>query len=269
MTKKQLTSYRNTSSALGVFKGQLGTQKFFTHSGSLWGFRCKYIGNLETGEGVVIMTNSENAERLIDEIILSVADVYEWKAIYINRKPISQKVIKPKDSLLNKFVGQYKFGPNIWTVIKKDSTLWYKYNMQNFWELHFTSDSTFFSMESIAFKTAYFDSTGNVLGFKKKYEEVCDDIKKIELVNLPEDTMKKYSGEYQDGNDRVKIFTKDKQLYLKVNSSERPMKFFNQSEFFMDVELGAVYSFNFDSKGKVIGYTGRTENLKQEASKIK
>jgi CubicO group peptidase (beta-lactamase class C family) len=269
MIKKQLTPYLNPSSALGVFKGQIGTNKFFTHSGSLWGFRCKYIGNLETGDGVVIMANSENAERLIEDIIVSVAEAYEWKTLYINRKAITQKIKKLPDSSLNKFIGQYKFGRNIWTITKKDSTLRYKYNMQNSWELHFTSDSTFFSMESVAYKRAYFDSNGNVMGFMKSYDHVSDSIQKIELANLTETVMKNYSGEYQDGNDRVKIFIKDRQLYLKVNSSERLMKFFNQSEFFMDAELGAVYSFNFDSKGKVVGYTGRTDRLEQEATKIK
>jgi CubicO group peptidase (beta-lactamase class C family) len=269
ITKKQLTPYQNPSSALGVFKGQLGTQKFFTHSGSLWGFRCKYIGNLETGEGIVIMTNSENAERLIDEIILSVSEAYEWKTVVLNRNAINQKVIEPPQSSLNKFIGQYKFKNNIWTIIKKDSALMYKHNMLNFWNLYFTSDTTFFSIESRAFKRAYFDSKGNVMGYIKSYDDVSDSLKKIEIIKLPETIMKNYIGEYKDGNDHVKIISKDDQLYLKVNSSERLMKFFNPTEFFMEEELGAIYSFDHDQEGKIIGYTGRTDTQEQTAIKTK
>jgi CubicO group peptidase (beta-lactamase class C family) len=129
-TRKQLTPYLDPFSGLGVFKGQLGTTKFFTHSGALSGFRCKYIANLKTGDGVVVMANSENADLIIDEIIASVALVYEWKGVYISGKGVAKGIKDLPESSLERYIGLYKSGTNLISITKTGSSLWYKYNMQ-------------------------------------------------------------------------------------------------------------------------------------------
>ncbi|KAA0993349.1 serine hydrolase [Dyadobacter aurulentus] len=50
----------------------------FIHGGSNEGFRCIYIAEATTGNGAVIMTNSDNDFTLIYDIVRSIAKVYNW-----------------------------------------------------------------------------------------------------------------------------------------------------------------------------------------------
>ena len=76
MTKLRLTPYIENV-GLGVFIGEKGSTKTFSHSGGNEGFRCYYYGSLEGGKGVVVMVNSDNGE-ILQELINSVALVYGW-----------------------------------------------------------------------------------------------------------------------------------------------------------------------------------------------
>jgi len=46
-------------------------------------FSCTAIGCRDNGEGVVIMTNSDNGSLIYEEIANSVATVYKWKDYYL------------------------------------------------------------------------------------------------------------------------------------------------------------------------------------------
>lgn len=50
----------------------------FGHGGANEGFRCELMAFAEGGNGVVVMTNSDNGGRLAHEIILSIAEGYGW-----------------------------------------------------------------------------------------------------------------------------------------------------------------------------------------------
>jgi len=104
MNKLRLTPYIDSSTALGVFIDTRGGQKYFGHSGQDEGFVARYWGSFEGGYGVVVMANTDDMS-IIDEIINSVAIVYQWKEFY---KPFM--VLKPQDissDLLNSYVGDY------------------------------------------------------------------------------------------------------------------------------------------------------------------
>ena len=65
-----------------------GDSLVFIHGGSNEGFRCIYIAEATTGNGAVIMTNSDNDFTLIYDIVRSIAKVYHWffyKSGKINR----------------------------------------------------------------------------------------------------------------------------------------------------------------------------------------
>lgn len=69
-----------TDIALGAFIIERGGEKYFTHLGGNRGFQSIYYGSFTTGQGIVILTNTDNAHStLIKEIINSVAAVYQWK----------------------------------------------------------------------------------------------------------------------------------------------------------------------------------------------
>jgi len=77
-TKLRLTPYVDRSAALGVFIVRKGDAKWFQHGGANEGFRCQYWGSVDTGEGVVVMVNSDNGG-ILNEVIARVAAVYGWK----------------------------------------------------------------------------------------------------------------------------------------------------------------------------------------------
>ena len=78
MTKLRLTPYIDNSAALGVFIIKKGEQTYFQHTGVDEGFVSTYYGSMEGGNGVVVMTNTNNTA-ILNEIIKSVATVYGWK----------------------------------------------------------------------------------------------------------------------------------------------------------------------------------------------
>lgn len=52
----------------------------FQHGGGNAGYRCGLVLSVESGDGVVIMTNSDSAEPLMGEVISAVAEAYGWRA---------------------------------------------------------------------------------------------------------------------------------------------------------------------------------------------
>lgn len=102
-TQKRLTPYVDKEAALGVFITGKGVDRYFTHNGGNEGFVCTSYGSLEGGNGVVIMTNSDQF-RIINEVVASVARVYGWKELY---KPVFRTVYHPTKDTLAKYVGNY------------------------------------------------------------------------------------------------------------------------------------------------------------------
>ncbi len=105
VAKKMLTPVLSSSDvALGTSIQEKGDEKYFTHSGANLGYRTVYYGSLTTGNGIVVLTNSDNGKALIDEILNSVAIVYKWKGFY---SPLVKKLASVPDTLLDKYVGEY------------------------------------------------------------------------------------------------------------------------------------------------------------------
>ncbi len=77
MTKLRLKQVMQDA-ALGVFVTDKGGVRYFSHNGGNAGFSCQVTACLDEGNGVVIMTNSDNGS-ILDEIVNSVAFTYRWK----------------------------------------------------------------------------------------------------------------------------------------------------------------------------------------------
>ena len=63
---------------MGVFLAGQGKDRVFFHAGSHAGYSCYMIGRLEAGQGVVVMTNGEDAFDFIGEIVQTIAQEYGW-----------------------------------------------------------------------------------------------------------------------------------------------------------------------------------------------
>ncbi len=112
MMKKRMEPYIDSAAALGVFIQKRGDRKYFNHNGGNEGFVCTSYGSLEGGDGLVIMTNSENFN-IIEELTNSVARVYGWKDFF---KPEFRKIQKLAKEDLENFVGNFKLANDILTV---------------------------------------------------------------------------------------------------------------------------------------------------------
>lgn len=64
--------------AVGMTIDKRGEGWYFSHGGSNWGFRCQLIAHLRKGYGIVIMTNGDNGQVIIKELMDRVALAYKW-----------------------------------------------------------------------------------------------------------------------------------------------------------------------------------------------
>ncbi len=135
----------SSDAALGVFVKEKGGEKYFTHSGVNLGFRDDYYASVSTGVGVVVLTNSDNGQSLIDEVINSVAVVYNWKAFY---QPKVKKLVNIPVAIIDKYVGEYiSETPKLKiSIVNKDGIL--ELTARQSERMFATSDNTFFLMSS-------------------------------------------------------------------------------------------------------------------------
>ena len=163
MTRLRLTPVLEDA-ALGVFVNSrvTGSFKYFNHNGGNEGFQCTAIGCRDNGEGVVIMTNSDNGSLIYEEIVNSVATIYNWKDYYL---PEIKKVIDIDSSVLNKYPGKYIIDGRTAIFKKSDNGLVINVVGDLFWKVFFTSDSDFFIREFRGFLRFKTDKDKKVTGF--------------------------------------------------------------------------------------------------------
>jgi CubicO group peptidase (beta-lactamase class C family) len=82
MMRQMLTSGMN-SHGLGPVISEDGLR--FGHGGANEGFRCEFMAFIEGGNGVIVMTNSDNGGALARDIILSIAEVYGWSGFTLEK----------------------------------------------------------------------------------------------------------------------------------------------------------------------------------------
>lgn len=107
---------------LGLFIDKAGDGIRFGHSGGTDGFRTQVYGYTGTGQGVVVMTNSDNGAGLIDEILASVAAVYDWPDL----KPIEKAAAAPNAVTNAAVAGEYKMMDTPVHIIAEGNRLYFQ-----------------------------------------------------------------------------------------------------------------------------------------------
>lgn len=64
--------------AVGFKIETVGQEKFFSHSGSNWGYRAWMTGHLSKGYGMIIMTNGDNGMALMNQVADRISKAYAW-----------------------------------------------------------------------------------------------------------------------------------------------------------------------------------------------
>ena len=103
-TTKQMLTTQVGGWGLGfVVEGENRNARF-SHGGSTDGYRCTMVA-YNTGQGAVIMTNSDKGDRLADEIMRSIAREYGWSEY----QPKEKTIVKIDPKVYADYVGQYQF----------------------------------------------------------------------------------------------------------------------------------------------------------------
>ena len=154
---------------LGVFVDGQGSSARFSFGGANVGYKCRMVGYLNSGQGVVVMTNSENGAELINEIIRSVAAEYGWPDFHPKERVIAK--IDPR--VYDAYVGEYEIAPGfILTVIKEGDKLMSRAMPvpappsaagQPMSEMFPESETTFFTRDADARFTFVKDAEGKVV----------------------------------------------------------------------------------------------------------
>ncbi len=99
MLRRQVGSW-----GLGLEVEGEGRSARFNHGGDTEGYKCLMVAYENTGQGAVIMTNSDRGDRLAGEILRSIAKEYGWTDYQPKIKVIASVDPKTWDA----YVGQYQ-----------------------------------------------------------------------------------------------------------------------------------------------------------------
>lgn len=102
-------SVKRVENNLGVFLNDFKGTKYFGHSGGNEGFVCHYVGSLEDGNGIVVMTNGRNM-KLVEEIVKSIASMNNWENYPSEaiKESISLTIKKVAEKNIDKGIDLYK-----------------------------------------------------------------------------------------------------------------------------------------------------------------
>jgi CubicO group peptidase (beta-lactamase class C family) len=105
---------------LGIGLGETAGRASFSHGGGNEGYRCEYFAYRDSGDGAIVMTNSDNGAPLKNEILRAIAVEYGW----VDWLPRERTVVPVDAAVLASYVGDYQFpgGPLV-NVRVKDGKL--------------------------------------------------------------------------------------------------------------------------------------------------
>jgi CubicO group peptidase (beta-lactamase class C family) len=134
----------------------------FSHGGSNVGYKCFLIAYADTGQGAVVMTNSDNGSELTAEIMRSIAKEYGW----LDYLPKEMVIVSVDPRVFDDYVGQYQLAPNvIITITSENGKLMGQPTGQPKAELFAESETDFF-LKTIDVQIKFVkDAQGKVTGF--------------------------------------------------------------------------------------------------------
>ena len=168
---------------MGFFIEKRGDETYFHHDGLNEGFVSDYFGSLKGGRGIAIMANTDLATYIdiTEEITNSVATVYGWKSFYT---PVVKREVKVADSLLDQYVGRYKFNDQSdqhVDIFWKNGKLWFHDSSSpTAWFMHFENNTDFF-LNEVIFNTHSFtrDKNRKIDGFMIKARDGEFKVKRV------------------------------------------------------------------------------------------
>ena len=106
---KQMLAIGQGNYGLGLVIGGSPENPYYSHGGINAGFENSLVAYQRTGEGAVVMTNTQGGQQLADAVIRSIASVYGWP----NFHPIVRASITVDPAVLATYVGVYELTPTL------------------------------------------------------------------------------------------------------------------------------------------------------------
>lgn len=159
MTRQMLTQHRDRM-GLGFVIRPGDERGYFAHSGGNLGFRCHFEMLADTGQGVVVMTNSDVGHLVTQLVLTSVARAYDWPSdrqqpvsaaltdalfAQLDRSKSARKRIEVDDRILARHVGRYELAPGlVFEVTRGAGHLEVRLGEQPRFQVYPESESKFF-----------------------------------------------------------------------------------------------------------------------------
>jgi len=173
---RDMLSVHIGNQGLGFFINDEGDDLHFYIRGKNKGFSCFLVGYPVKGQGVVIMANSENGEYLIDEILRSVSEAYDWPHFL----PEIKKYFRLDPSIYKLYEGLYEVNPEYQlNVVYEDYYLIIQPTGQKATRFFVENPTTFFSTDPYIRIRFVKDSGGRVTGFVLRQRDFNLEAKKI------------------------------------------------------------------------------------------
>ena len=148
MAKQMLTPGMNHW-GLGPGTGGSPEHPYFMHGGANEGYRCNFMA-YENGDGIFIMTNSDNGGDIGEELFRTVAHEYNWPDF----QPAQRVLAKVDPKILDGYVGAYRLSPTTLVNVTRDGNqLYVQPTGQDRLEMFPQSDHEFFLKEVDALLT--------------------------------------------------------------------------------------------------------------------
>jgi len=136
--------------------GQDGSKRF-GHGGSNAGFQCLMVAYFGTGQGAVVMTNSDQGGGVAGEVMRSIAREYGWLD-YLSKERV---VVPLEPKIYGDYAGKYQLTPEATlTIVNEDGKL----SLQGAGQLFPASETEFF-LKTVAAEIVFVrDAMGKVNG---------------------------------------------------------------------------------------------------------
>ncbi len=161
---------------LGFTIDGAGTDVRFHLEGRTRGYTCSFVAYPYKGQGVVVMTNSDNGFLVADEILRAVSGAYEWPDF----KPQERPLFRLDPSIYQGYVGRYQVTPDYaLDVTYEDYYLVIRPTGQAPTRFFVESQTFFFSIDPYVRIQFLSDDKGRVTGLVLWQQDFKQEAKKI------------------------------------------------------------------------------------------
>jgi len=145
---------------LGLSIGGTAPHQYFQHGGANAGYQCGLIA-FEDGDGAVLMTNSDNGNMLISEVVGTIAHEYGWPDL----QPTAHTIVKIDPKSFDPLVGSYQFGPGfVLSFTREGDRFLSQATHQGQIEIYPESERQYFAKDVGATMTFELGSEGRIRG---------------------------------------------------------------------------------------------------------